>query len=112
MLPSQNKLPLSSELERIQKEGKVFQGRLFGLIVSPREKGSSSRFAFIVSTKVAKKANVRNRAKRLLREATRKNLELVKKPIDGIFLAKKSLAGKTYAEVEEDVVRIFNKVSR
>lgn len=112
MLPAKNRLPLKSELERVKKEGKTFQGSLFGLIVSLGKKKAPSRFAFIVSSKVGRRAHERNRIKRLLRQAARDNLDRLEKPIDGVFLAKKAILGKSYTEVEREVVRIFEKAGR
>lgn len=110
MLPEKNRLPLSSELERVKGQGQVFQGKFFGLIVAPGKE--TPRFGFIISTKVAKKASQRNRAKRILREAVRGNLGLLPRAVDGVFLAKKKIIGRPFFEVEKEVTGLFEKVKQ
>ena len=69
MLPKKYRLNGKLDFLRARNKGRVFQGKLFGLAVYKREDQETSRFGFIVSTKISKKAPERNRAKRLLRES-------------------------------------------
>ena len=71
MLKKQNRL---GRLAR-KKEDKLFTFPLFNLRVSDNEE-KITKFAFIVSKKIDKRAVVRNRTKRVLRSAAQ---ELVKK---------------------------------
>lgn len=49
-----------------------------------------SRFAILISKKVAKKAVNRNRLKRLFREALRRNISIIKSPIDAVLIIRHS----------------------
>lgn len=67
------------------------------------KKSLSPRFAFIVSTKVDKRATVRNRIRRLMSESVRLHVSEAL-GIDGIFIGSKQLVGKTQQEVNELVL--------
>ena len=126
MLPKQHRLPLRTELKRIQKEGKLIQGELFSLLVSGRVhlgggakfdsrehlRGGArppSRFGLIVSTKIHKKAVRRNRIRRLLVAAVGKMLPEIKPGFDGVFLVKKAILGKRLVVIEKEVRALFEK---
>lgn len=109
MLPSQYRLPLRTEFTRIQKEGQLFQGKLFSLLVARTQKIKFSQFGFIISTKVDKKAVKRNRGRRLLIEAIREILPKIKPGFSVIFLAKKALIDQELKAVKKEVYFLFKK---
>lgn len=90
MLPKKYRLPLRTELHRLQKEGRLYHFPFFGLLAG-KNNLPVSRFAFIVSKKIHKKAVRRNRIKRLLREAARELLPQIKPGFDVVFLTKKNI---------------------
>lgn len=108
MLPRENRLPLRKELQRIQKEGKIFHFPLFSLLVAKNGLGAS-RFGFIVSNKIHKRATKRNRVKRLLREGVRLQISKVRPGYDFVFLAKKRILGQDFLTVSEAVQKAFKK---
>ncbi|MCX6724556.1 MAG: ribonuclease P protein component [Candidatus Shapirobacteria bacterium] len=113
MLPKQHRLPLRTELRRVKKEGRFFQGKLFGLLISHQPLAMShqlSRFAFIISTKVHKKAVRRNHARRLLSEAIKEFLPQIKPGFNVVFLAKKSLIEADFNEIKQEVALLLKKV--
>jgi len=109
MLPRKHRFPLRTELTRVQEEGELFQGRLFSLLVAKGEKAKPSRFAFIISTKIHKRAVRRNRARRLLIEAIRSLLPKINPGFDCVFLAKKAIVGKELPEIKKETERLFQK---
>jgi len=109
MLPKQNRLPLRTELKRVKREGRLFQGKLFGFLLALSDK-TQNRFAFIISTKVHKKAVKRNHARRLLSEAIRELLPQMKSGFDGVFLAKKSLIEADFSEIKQEMILLLKKV--
>jgi len=112
MLPRKHRLPLRTDLTRVQEEGKLFQGRLFSLLVSGKKsvgRSQSSRFAFIISTKIHKRAVKRNRIRRFLIEAIRSLLSKIKPGFDCVFLAKKAIVGKELSEIKKETEKLFKK---
>jgi len=109
VLPKEYRLPLRKELNSLKKKGKIFQGRLFGLLVGPGAKDKNSAFGFIISNKIHKRANKRNRARRLLGEAIYFFLPQIKKGYAGVFLAKKGIIEADFEEVKKEVSLLFKK---
>ncbi len=114
MLPKQYRLHDYQEIERVKKEGKLFQSPLFGVLILEKTGQSVSlspfsRFAFIVSKKVSTKATERNRIKRVLSESVRLLLPAIKPEVDGVFLGKRDIIGKKKIEIEQELENIFRK---
>jgi ribonuclease P protein component len=63
--------------------------------------GSASRLGVVVSRKVGGSV-VRSRAKRLLRESFRLHQHEFTEPLDLVLVARPSIAGRAFAEVEKD----------
>ena len=101
MLKRENRL---SRIVRIAGERKYFS-YLFQIRVS-ESKDSQAKFGFVVSKKIDKRAVVRNRTKRVLRDAAGKFLGILGgKNI--VVVAKKSLSSKEKEEVIKEFKNIF-----
>jgi len=109
MLSKKYRLPLRTELKRVKKEGTLVQGRLFSLLVSQSKKTHPSRFGFIISSKIHKKAVRRNQAKRLLSEAIFDLSPKIKPGFDVVFLAKKKIIEADLEEIKKEVKKLFVK---
>lgn len=119
MLPKQYRLPLRTELTRVKKTGQLVAGKFFGLLVAPQspEVGSGfprlsarqARLAFIVSKKIHLKSIQRNKVRRFLREAARQLLPKFRPGFNFVFLAKKTILGKNFAEIKNETERILNE---
>ncbi len=70
----------------------------------------ASRFAFVFSTKVSKSAVKRNKARRRMREAVRLALPDIRGGYDIVFIAKKDILDKDYAEIESTIKFAFKKM--
>lgn len=88
MLPQDLRLP-SVDIASLLRRGKRIHEGSVDFIYRKTDKGK--RFAFIVSTRVDKRATARNRVKRLLREAVAAHLPHLQDGVDGIFVVR----GKT-----------------
>ncbi len=73
MLPKQYRLTHDKDFSRVYRLGKFFSARELNLKYV-RNGLTVSRFGFVVSTKIAKKANVRNLLKRRLRALVQDHL--------------------------------------
>lgn len=91
MLAKKYRLTGKSNFDRVQEEGRVFQSDNFGIAFIDRKDNDPPRFAFIVSTKIAKDAVDRNTIKRHMSETIRLMTSEVKNGFDVVFLAKTSI---------------------
>src|SRR5271157_3663619 len=103
MLAKKFKLTGAKNFDRVQKEGRVYQSADFGIARYSRNDNEPSRFAFIVSTKIAKDAVDRNRFKRAMSEAVRLISIDLKPGYDVIFLAKTSISRVPTADIMKEV---------
>lgn len=108
MLPSKNRLTKKPDFEKVKTEGELLTGRFLGILYTPNGL-DLSRFGFIVSTKISKKAVLRNRAKRLLRETIRTLLPKIKEGFDILLLAKKGLVEVAQDQILKEEERLFKK---
>ncbi len=108
MLPKQNRLTKQSDFDKVNKKGKVCGGR-FLILKTAKNNLESSRFAFIVSQKISKKAVVRNKIKRKLREAVKNNLSEIKSGYDIVFFTKKAIEEKNYLEIKKEIENLIYK---
>jgi ribonuclease P protein component len=111
MLSFKHRLTKGKDFEKIKEKGSFYQGRFFGLVVLRRKDKKPSRFGFIVSTKISKKAVVRNRIKRILREIVRQNLDKVNKGFDVLFLVKKKAVEEKGKDFEKEIISVFRKAN-
>ncbi len=91
MLAKKYRLTASSVFKKVQEMGTTFQSANFGVAILDRQDSDPSRFAFIISTKVAKDAVDRNTIKRHMSETIRLMTKDIKDGRDIIFLAKTSI---------------------
>jgi ribonuclease P protein component len=107
------KLPRSAHIKhgrdftRIKTEGKRMARGCLTANWAPSPEGQTSRLGLITSRRIGK-AVQRNRARRLLREAFRLNQHSLSHSIDLVLIARPSIAGKSFDQVEVD----FKKVMR
>lgn len=109
MLPKKFRLQDFQEIEKVKKEGKLFQTPLFGVLVLPKDDKDSLRFTFIVSLKISKESTRRNRVKRLLSEAVRSFLPQINSGFDLVFLAKRSIVDKSFWEIKGQIEIVLKK---
>lgn len=97
MLAQVYRLTTDEDFARVAKEGLKLSFPFFSLGAFKRKDNETPRFGFVVSTKVSKKAVVRNKVKRALREAIRQNLSYLKGGYDIVFWVK-SKAERAYTD--------------
>jgi len=81
VLPKTNRLKKTKDIRRVFKGGSAFREAF--LMLRPLENSlESSRFVFVVGKNVSKKATVRNKIRRRIREAVRLKMPGIKKGFD------------------------------
>jgi len=106
MVPKKNRLQKKTEIVRVFKKGKGFKED-FLILKLVKNNLEKSRFSFIISKKVSKKATTRNKIKRRLSEIVRLKLKKIKKGIDVILIACPGLEEKDFWEIEESLDKLF-----
>ncbi|MCA9944006.1 MAG: ribonuclease P protein component [Anaerolineales bacterium] len=105
MLPQPHRLKRSAEVVNVQQQGRSWRHPLC-ILLSKAGEAEASRFAFIASKRVGK-AVVRNRVKRLLREAVRLHLDNIQPGWDCVWIARPQLSQASFAEVETAVLQLL-----
>lgn len=107
MLPKENRLKKNKDFEMVFKKGKGFsQNFLFLKFIKNNLK--VTRFGFVVSKKVSKKAVIRNRIKRRLREIVRKKIAEIEKGRDIIIIVIPDI-NSDFKALRDAVDKIFVK---
>lgn len=109
MLSKNNRLRHTKDIESVFKNGKTIAGKLIFLKFLKNDL-NIARFGFIVSTKISKKAVIRNKIKRQLREIVRKNLANLKLDLDIIIVAKPEIIDKNYQEIKNDFENLLKNI--
>lgn len=108
MLSKQNRLRKKSDFDNVFKRGKPFKsGSLLVKII--KNNLEISRFGFIVSKKVSKKAVERNKIKRWLSGVTMGVQKDIKQGFDIVFFVLPEAKDKNYLEIKNSVIDIFKK---
>ncbi len=97
-----DRLRRRSEFDRVYSQGRRAWARGFAVILAPGETGRH-RLGLTVGRQVGK-ATVRNRVKRRLRDAFRRNRERIPGCYDIVVQARREAAGMPYAEISEDLI--------
>lgn len=107
MLPKINRLP-SPEIRILMRRGKRTSNNLLELITNTNQL-RSSRFAFIVSRSIDKRATKRNRVKRLLRQAVANLLPQIRVNLDVIVVARSKQLLAEEASISGIVDELFHR---
>jgi ribonuclease P protein component len=96
------------DFSRVRQEG---QRLVYGCMIANWRKlapESIHRLGLVTSGKIGN-AVIRNRARRLLREAFRRHQHDLTQPVDLVLVARNSIVDKGFAEVEKDFLTILRK---
>jgi len=109
MLYAQHRLTKRSDIERVYKKGRSFFVKNLGIRIAKNDL-KISRFTVVTSLKLSKKAVVRNKLKRRLREIIRKEiLPSIKSGFDGVVLTKVGLLELSFDDIREQTTKLFKK---
>lgn len=108
MLPLKNRLKKDKDFKEVFKRGKKL-GLSFFVLSYAKTNLNESRFGFVVSNKVSKKAVVRQKIKRRLREVIRLLLDKIKPGYDVVIISAPEIKDKTYEEISEGLRKALRK---
>jgi ribonuclease P protein component len=109
MLKKTNRITKDKEFDRAFKTGQSFYTKLFGIKAVDNDL-PTVRLGVLVSTKVSKKAVVRNKIKRQIREIIQKELPKIKNGKDLIIIVFSQILDKNFAEIEEMITGALKKL--
>jgi len=112
MLIKENRLRKKKDFETIFKNGKTFKEGFLILKITNNNL-ETNRFGFIISQKVSKKATIRNRIKRRLREVVRLNIkeegDNKKTGVDVALIMLPGIDKKDFSETKESLIKLFKR---
>lgn len=102
MLPLSHRLRKTADIRMVFKNGQVLKEGLLLLKKSAND-SEFTRFAFIVSLKVSKKATLRNKIRRRLSEIVRAKLPEIKSGLDIILIGLPGIEKEDFEIIEKMV---------
>ncbi len=111
MLASENRLKARLDFAKVKKAGELVAGKNLSLAYLKRGEETPTRVGFVVSTKISKRAVVRNRIKRLLRKEMRERVGMIKKGYDLVFLVRPAILQASEAEIAGEVEGVLGRAN-
>lgn len=109
MLDKKNRIRLNKEFDQIFKTGQSFYGKAFGVKII-KTSNEKTRLGLLVGTKISKKAVIRNKIKRQIREIVRAELPLLKESYDLAVIALPSSVESDFSFLKADLQTTFKKL--
>lgn len=109
MLPQIHRLIKEKDFKILARRGKSFFIKELG-IKYLKNNLTHPRFGFIVSNKIDKRATVRNKIKRRLREIVHQNIKRVKPGFDFLFLTNPEIKNLDFWQIKEKLEEILEKL--
>lgn len=109
MLAIKHRLKKQKDFDNVWQTGRSSFNKCLGIKIS-KNKLANSRFGFIVSTKVSKKATDRNKLKRQFRNIIKKNIKNIKPGYDVVIITQKTIINIDYKEITSLVLGSLKKL--
>lgn len=109
MLKKENILTKDKDFDKVFKKGRSSYDKIIGtkIIFNSLE---TNRFGIILGKKVSKRAVDRNRIKRQIREAIKKQLKTLKRGNDILILTLPGLIDAKNEDIESSIIKHFKKL--
>lgn len=110
-LPRERRIRRRADFRAVYDRGVRQGSKFFTVFLLATDAGHPARLGLTVTRKIGN-AVIRNRCKRLLREAVRKHWKLLPDGIDMVLHARRGLVGAQAGDVEEELARTLPRVVR
>jgi len=104
MLKKENRITLNKDFDNVFKKGNSFYNSLFGFKVVNNNLGVF-RLGILLGTKVNKKAVIRNRIKRQIREIIREEKEFLQENKDLVLIVLPDIVNKSFLEIKKELLK-------
>ena len=98
----------SGDFARLRQQGQRLTAGCLIANWQPLPDGARPRLGVVTSKKIGG-AVERSRARRLLRESFRQHQHELAQPVEIVLIARNSIAGRTFAEVEKDYLMALSR---
>lgn len=109
MLPKGNRIKFDKDFDRAFKLGQSFYNSILGLKVTDNDL-DINRFGILISTKVSKKATIRNLFKRQIRSIIREENKKMKFGKDIVIVVLPKIIDKNFSEIELSLANSFKRL--
>ncbi len=103
-----NTLQKKRDFYRLYRRGKEYAGGY--TVVYAKKNGSSKNRIGVIAGKAVGNAVMRNRSKRLIREALRLNCARIKSGYDMVVIARGRSAGQDFHKIQRDLLFVLKKL--
>ena len=110
MFKKVNRISRNKDFDRVFKSGQSFYGRIFGIKAASNGL-DDTRFGILISTKVSKKAVIRNLYKRRLRELIQKELPKLKTGCDVVIIVFPQILDKNFEGLAKLLITGFKRLN-
>lgn len=110
MLPKDSRVRTRADIEMVMRKGRSITSPFFAFRILRPGGADRVRFGFIVSNKISKKAVIRNRIKRRLRETARLFSSRFPSQSDVIVVARSALVNADTALIREQFEIILKRL--
>lgn len=109
MLKKINRLTKDKEFDHAFKKGRSSYDKIVGVKAVANDL-EINRFGVLISVKVSKKAVIRNKIKRQIREIIRLEMDKLKPGRDCVIICLPGIADKKYEEIKKSILWHFKKL--
>jgi ribonuclease P protein component len=110
MLAKKNRLTKNNDFDAVFKKGKSCYRTCFGIKILKKDDSIINRFGILLSTKVSKKAVLRNLYKRRIRVILREENQKLKEGYDCAVVVFPLILGKNKKEIKSEIQIAFKKL--
>ena len=101
-------LKTEKDFEKVAKNGRPFFTSELGFKIL-KNNLDYNRYGIVINTKIDKRAVVRNKIRRRIKEIIRLNDKNFEKGFDVMFLVRESVKELEYSEIKEKLLKLFKK---
>lgn len=111
MLSKEFRLAKKKEVEAVFRRGKFARKDFLGLKCLKKNSEEKPKIAVVVSLKVEKRATLRNKLKRQIREIIRKNLPQIEKGYHIVIFAYNGASEQSFGQIKKNLEELLKKSS-